>query len=257
MKPIDEETFDFYVNSFTQQKRKFTVEKKRKFKKLLMRGKTILLCKGKANPKKVEMSREEKNKFFTLSGMVAKSINSYLIKNEFQVEKIEGRYGSSWVNRKKYQALKEGAKFYYIDMSHCFWRIAYMKGYISERLYLSVLSQSEMKQFRNKSLACIVAPKSRDYFDEGKKINEIQEDKRLHTIIYDNIRFTAYNLIGDIQRYIPESVIAYKTDAILVQKSGLAKVKKIFKDNGFDYTITECFKQDEIYYFYDEKLKKM
>jgi hypothetical protein len=255
--PIDEETFDFYVNSFEQQKRKFIIEEKRTFKKLLMRGKTIFLCKGKANPKKKEMTRDEKTKFFTLSGMVVKSVNSFLIKNNFEVEKIEGRYGSSWVNRKKYQALKEGAKFYYIDMSHCFWRIAYMKGYITERLYLSILSQPEMKQFRNMSLACIVAPVSRKYFDNGKKINEIYEDKRLHTIIYNNIRFTAYNLIGDIQRYLPESVISYKTDAVIVQKSGLAKVKKIFKDSGFDYTITECFKQDEIYYFYDEKLKKM
>lgn len=256
MKKVNEETFDFYVKSFTEQKRKFIVEEKRSFKKLMMRGKTVLSYEKKEKGQE-KMNKEQRGQFFSLLGQVSKSATKYIIDNNFEVETVPSYNGAVWVNRKKYREMKEGAKFYYVDASHCFWRIAFMLGYISEKLYLSILDKPELKPYRQMSLSCLVAPRGRKYFKGGVKILEIFEDKRLYATIYNNIRFTAYNLMGYAKEQLGESIIAYKTDGVMVQKKGLAKAKKIFKDNGFDFSITECYKVDEIHFDYDGVNKKM
>ncbi len=256
MKKVDKETFDFYVESFSKQKRKFVIEEKRSFKKLMMRGKTVLSYEKKEKEEE-KMNKEQRGQFFSLLGQVSKSATKYIIDNNFEVEKVPSNNGAVWVNRKKYREMKDGAKFYYVDASHCFWRIAFMLGYISERLYLSVLKKPELKPYRQMSLSCLVAPKGRKYFNEGLQILEIFEDKRLYATIYNNIRFTSYNLMGYAKEVLGDSIIAYKTDGVMVQKKGLAKAKKVFKDNGFDFTITECFKIDELFFDYDGDRKKM
>ncbi len=261
MKKVDNETFDFYIKSFEEQKRTFIVEEKRSFKKLMMRGKVILY---QEKDIKETMTKTQRVEYFSLLGRVSKSINKFIIDSDFEVKKIECSNGAVWVNRKKYREMKDGAKFYYVDASHCFWRIAYMLGYLNEKLYFSILEKPELKKYRNQSLSCIVAPKSRKYFKDGKpilmedgKALEISEDKRLYATIYNNIRFTAYNLMGFAKEQLGDSIIAYKTDGVMVQKKGLSKAKKIFKDCGFDYSITECFKEDELFFDYDGERKKM
>lgn len=255
MKKVDKEAFEFYVKSFEEQKRNFVVEEKRSFKRLIMRGKTILSCENKDREEE-KMNKEQRGQFFSLLGQVAKSATKYIIDNNFEVEKVESLCGAVYVNRKKYREMKEGAKFYYVDAAHCFWRIAYLKGYISENLYNSMLDKPELKQYRQMALSCIVAPKSRKYFKAGSPTLEIFEDKRLYARIYNNIRFTAYNTMGYLKQELGDAFIAYKTDGVMVQKKGLSKAKKLFKECGFDYKITECFKEDELYFWYDGDVKK-
>jgi hypothetical protein len=262
MKKVDQETFDFYVKSFEEQKRNFVVEEKRSFKKLIMRGKTILSVETK-DKKEEKMNKEQRAQFFSLLGQVSKAATKYITENNFEVEKVESLCGAVWVNRKKYREMKQGAKFYYVDAAHCFWRIAYLRGYIGENLYVSMLDKPELKQYRQMALSCIVAPRGRKYFNGGKPILmadgkelEIFEDKKLYARIYNNIRFTAYNTMGYCRQELGDAIIAFKTDGLMVQKKGLSKAKKLLTQCGFDYKITECFKEDELYFWYDGETKK-
>ncbi len=144
--------------------------------------------------------------------------------------------------------MRTGTTFYYVDISHCFWRIAYLKGYITKRLYESVLKQPELKTARNIALACIVASKWRKYVVNGVFRCEITEDRTLQRVIYDNIRFTCYNTMGMIASFIEKNCIAYRTDGIMVDKVGLPKVKKLIRAQNFEYTVQECVKIDEVTY---------
>jgi hypothetical protein len=154
--------------------------------------------------------------------------------------------------------MKIGDKFYYIDISHCYWRIAYLKNYISKKLYENVLKKPELKIYRNMALACIVAPKKRQYFKNGEMILEISEDKELWKIIYDNIRFTSYNIIGNISSSedIKKYFIAYRTDGIMVTKPALKFVENMLKQHNLDYKVYNCVKVDDNHYYFDSKKVK-
>ena len=48
------------------------------------------------------------------------------------------------------------------------------------------------------ALSCIIAPKSVEYYKDGKLVNVIQENTDVYQTIYENIRFKAWNLFGKI-----------------------------------------------------------
>ena len=256
MRKVDSKSFDGYKNSLSTQRRTFIIEKKRNVKSIILGGKYIILQKNK---NQLEKQKIKKSRITSLFAQVAKSINNYIVKSGLEVEKVKQNNSSSYTNRKKYRLMKEGEKFYYVDIAHCFWRIAFLRNYITERLYKNVLEQTDLKLYRNMALACIIAPKGREYWVRGEKIAEIYEDKTLHRTIYDNIRFTAYNLMGNIQQAIGDHCIAFRTDGIMVDnKKGLEMVKKLITDHDFSYSVIECTKIDELTYKYGEnKTKKM
>ncbi len=246
-------TFDGYKRSFENQKRNFIVARKRSTSRILMRGKTILMAKGKST----NLEKKQRSKIIALFGQVSRAITAFIIKNGLYVEVIKQRHGSTFTNRKMYRQMKDNSKFYYVDISHCFWRISFLKNYVGEKLYTSVLEKPELKLYRNMALACIIAPEIREYYRNGVLLNTISEDRTIYSTIYNNIRYTAYNLMGDIKDTLPDEVIAYRTDGVMVKKSALSKVKNIFKDAGFSFSVVECYKQDELFYMYDDKQKKM
>jgi hypothetical protein len=256
MRKIEGKVFGSYIKSFSDQKKTFIVERKRSIKTIIIGSKYIIL---QRNKNQLKNQKVKKSKITSLFAQVAKCVNAYIIKSGLTVKKVKQKSTSSYTNRRKYREMKDNAKFYYVDIAHCYWRVAFLQNYISENLYKTVLNTADLKLYRNMALACIVAPKGREYYIRGVKVMEIYEDKSLHRIIYDNIRFTAYNLMETIKREVGEHCIAYRTDGIMVDsKKGLEMVKKLIKENNFDYTVTECTKIDELSYKYgDSKTKKM
>ena len=254
MRKIDNKSFSGYVKSMSDQKRTFIVGKKRGNKGIIFNNKYLVMNRNKNIVKNKKVKSSEIN---SLIGQVAKSVNRFLVSVKLDPEIIKQEHPSTSTNRRKYRLMKDGAKFYYVDIAHCYWRISFLKRYISEKLYNNVLLKDELKLFRNIALACIVSPAGRTYYIRGVKSYVIEEDRSLHRIIYNNIRFTCYNLLGEIAKSAGDSFIAYRTDGIMVEKKGLAKVKKLMKENNFMFTVKECEKMDELYYLYEGDKKKM
>ncbi len=256
---ISKKSFDGYVASFIKRRRDFQVFKKRGTRSIVYWGKTSVIHKKKKG--KNSLDKETNRKFITTCGQIAKQVNKFIVDNDFQVEKIEQRYPQVLINRKKYKTLVEGEEFYYVDVAHCFWRISFLKGYITERLYKRTLEDPESKKYRNMALACIVAESSMEYhwMSEDCKMHffEIQEDKTLHKRIYDNIRLTAYNLMGDVGRQVEKYFIGYKTDGIMVLEGGLEKVKELFSGSNFEFTVSKCVKIDELSFMHGDVKKKL
>jgi len=253
MLKLEQKDFNGFVKELKDRKSKFIIDRKRTVSSVIMGGKFFALSRNKNHIGK----DEKKTEIISLFAQVAKAVTSYIEKNEFNVEKIPQRHPSSSTNRIKYSKMKIGSEFWYVDVSHCYWRIAYLRKYITPKLYENVLKKPELKIYRNMALACIVAPRRREYYDNGKMLLEVSEERTLWKRVYDNIRFISYNLMGDISKQVEKNFIAYRTDGIMVTKPALSKVKKLLSESGFDYTVTRCIKIDDGHYYYGKKVKKI
>lgn len=254
MLKLDSKDFRAYIRQLEDNNASFVLEKKRLVSNLIIGGKYFALSKNKNHAAK---ENKKKKEVITLFGMVAKNISKYIIKNNLTIKQIKQKHESSYTNKEKYRRMKQGATFYYIDIAHCFWRIAFLKGYISENLYKNVLKRNGLKTYRNMALACIVAPKSREYYDNGKKILDITEDKSHYRIIYDNIRFTSYNTMGNIASKIQKYVIGYRTDGIMATRPSVNVIKKELSDAGFDFKVVKCFKIDDKHFYFGKRIMKI
>lgn len=254
MLKLEKKEFAKYVAQLEQRGVTFILEKKRSVSNIIMNGTYFALSKNKNHSAKKDKKKKE---VISLFSTVAKNINKHILKKDFNIQTIEQRYNSTYTNREKYAKMKTGATFYYIDVAHCFWRIAFLKEYISTHLYQSVLKKKELKMYRNMALACIVAPKSRDYYIGGSHILNVSEDKSMYRTIYDNIRFTSYNLMGEASEITERFCIGYRTDGIMVTRPAIKKVKDHLKDNGFDYKIVKCCKIDDKHFYYGNRVVKM
>ncbi len=236
----------------------FSVEFKRSVSCVFVRNKAVMLTQSKTMLKSKEKNdKETMIKINSLINQVAKSVNRFIVASNFEVNKLKQYYPALDTNRIKWSKMKAGDEFYYIDISHCYWRIGYMHGYINEKLYQNILKKPEIKQYRNMSLALIIAPRGRDYWVRGKWKMRIQEDKTLYSIIYNNIRFTCYNVLGEMNKLFKQHSIGYRTDGIMVTKPAVSKVKKYLADNGFDYTVEKCTKINDGHYLIGTKVKRM
>lgn len=197
---------------------------------------------------------EKKNKLeipmdaISLFSQVKKCINKHLmhqLKNNTNIDIVESTHPSQYFNRLLFYEMADGEEFYLIDVKHCYWRIAYLKGYIDKKVYESVIKNIDpkFKLWRNMSLSCIIAPKRVQYYVNGRDKGLIEEDTTIYKIIYSNIRFTAWNLFGKIcDRIGKENVLGYNTDGIMVFQKDIPKVTSSLAQNKLKYTLKKCYK---------------
>lgn len=140
--------------------------------------------------------------------------------------------------------MPEGTKFIYVDVKHCYWRIAYLMGYITPYFYEKILSSPDMKLWRNMALSCIIAPKKVEHFKDGVSMGVISEDTRCYEQVYENIRFYAWNLFGRLcyEKIGKENCLGYFTDGIMIFPEDLSKVKTVLARHKLQYRVINCEK---------------
>jgi len=249
MRTISPENFEAYVENFSKRKRDFIIQTKRSTTSMYIDNQLQFI--GKIKKKSLEKKGSRKSAI-NLFAQVQKNVNSFYKKSNYEVEVVKEKYSASKSDGSRWNSLKKGDEFWYIDINHCYWRIAFLKGYINKRLYSSTLLNPELKIERNMSLAMIIAPKKRKYYKKGEFILEVEEDKRFCRIIYDNIRFTAYNLMGHCMKLSKKSFIGYRTDGIMVTEDVVNKIAEYISDEGYEYSIEKCMKIDSKNYKYED-----
>lgn len=226
--------------------------KKRATFKILSKRSEHIFVRDNVNLAKVESKNKVQIPFEAISlfSQVKKSINKKLkqqIKNSETFESIISTHPSQYFNRLLFYEMADGEEFYLIDVKHCYWRIAYLQGYIDRKTYESVIKNLDPKYklWRNMSLSCIIAPKKVTYFVNGRDKGTIEEDTTIYKIVYSNIRFTAWNLFGRIcDRIGKENVLGYNTDGIMVFHKDIPKVTSSLAQNRLKYTLKKCYKSD-------------
>lgn len=124
------------------------------------------------------------------------------------------------VNRWNPKLKKFRGKITATDVDHAYWRIAYMQGYISERTYLKGL-QLKNKSLRLASLANLSSAKEYRIIQDGyitDKTVVLKYDPILQKI-YNNIRYSCYEIMNTLAERLGEDFICYKTDCIYYKDS--------------------------------------
>jgi hypothetical protein len=180
-----------------------------------------------------------------LMALVRSSVTRYIKKVKLQVPEIRKEYPVVFTNRLFWASIPANTDFYIIDAKHCYWRIAYLQGYIGETLYKNYADDKDMKMVKNISLAVLNSIHKREYFRDNNKIAEFECDIALYSRVYNNIRYFSYNLCGKIRNALDDACFAYRTDGVFLLKPGLNRAKKIFEANNLLYKIEKCVKIDD------------
>lgn len=252
MLELNLDDLDIYKKNLNEKKKSFTLMKKRNELNLFVDGKPIAKFKNKNSLHTLE--KNESKGVLNLFATVKKSINKYLQENNFEVKRVYKKYDSTFSNRILFDSLPIGCEFYYVDVKHCYWRIAYLKGYISEYFYLKVLENPELKIFRNMALSCIIAPKMKEYYEDGNLIWSVEEDTSIYNDVYESIRFTAWNIFGSLafEKLGKEKTIGYFTDGIMIFKEDLPSVKAVLARHKLQYKLVRCVKTEHRFYLNTE-----
>jgi hypothetical protein len=250
MLQLNKKDLAIYKSNLIIREKTFNVESKRGDKNIVINGKkTAKLSRRNSID---YLDKNESKKIVSLFASVKKSINRFLFKNDFSIAEIEKKYGSVFVNRGLFDALPIGTQFRYVDVKHCYWRIAYLKGYITKYYYDKVLEKPDLKLFRNMALACIIANKQVEYFKSGMLVATISEDNSLYECVYRNIRHTAWNLFGSLafEKIGEDNCIGYFTDGIMVFENDLKKVTTVLARHKLQHRIILCEKTAHREYVY-------
>ena len=253
MREITRKSFKKLEGNLKSNKQSYRIEAKRGQRYLFHNGRMVAKVRYKTSVETKIDNKKDQQRVLSLIANVKKSFSRF-IKNNEVVELLQ-EYGSVYTNRIAFSEHPEDEPLYYVDLKHCYWRIAYLLGYISERIYETNLEKPEMKLYRNMALSCTIAPKIVEIHEYSKPLLIEQEDTSKHQIMYSNIRYYAWNLMGSIvhDHIGREKVFGYWTDGILVGKEDSEAVKKIFDNNNLLYRVKDCVKVDARHYKENER----
>lgn len=101
------------------------------------------------------------------------------------------------------------------DLDHAYWRIAFLRGYISEETYQKGLKVKD-KSLRLASLANLSSHKEYQVIENGvltDKTVSIRYDPILQKV-YANIRYECYDIMMECAKLLGDDFVCYKTDCI-------------------------------------------
>jgi len=101
------------------------------------------------------------------------------------------------------------------DLDHAFWRIAYVKGYITKKTYTKGLPTSG-KAIRLASLSVLGRGKKFDRYVDGVFFEKIVVKKPDDTLqkVYVDIRYSCYYMMYELSQLLKDDFESWKTDCI-------------------------------------------
>lgn len=124
------------------------------------------------------------------------------------------------------------------DLNHAFWRIAFIKGYISEKTYERGLVD-KAKALRLATLSTLGTERVYDIYKDGvlveQKIKRAKDEVLLN--VYKDIRFSCYYMMHELSVMLGDDFDCYKTDCIYYRDTpkNRAKVHKYFDSKQMFY----------------------
>ena len=124
------------------------------------------------------------------------------------------------------------------DLDHAFWRIAYVKGYISKKTYEKGLDK-KAKAIRLASLSILGRKKEFEKYENGVKTNVVvksEMNEQLRNIYYD-IRHSCYYMMYELSTMLKQDFDCWKTDCIYYRDTDKNRllVQNYFKERNILY----------------------
>lgn len=237
--------FDMFKRNFLTRGDEFTIIEKGKQKSLQINGKLEVSYKQKNN----SLSQYLRNpKYLNIIRIVHAEVNRYIVSNNFNIAPVEPVNKAILLKNSLYRQYPDGSYFYLIDIKHAYWRFAYLLGYIKYETYKKYKDAKEYKLARNIALSTLVSKKQKQYYSNGKLINEIRCVNDYSALMYKNIRYSTYNMVGKIELILGDKCLAYRVDGVMVTGDAIPIVRQFLRNNKLTGDIIECQKENDSQY---------
>jgi hypothetical protein len=155
-------------------------------------------------------NRNFDNKLICLFSMVLKDVTNFLNVNPYI--NIPPKVNTAEFN---YFYDDSFGKLTATDLDHAFWRIAYVKGYITKKTYNKGLPTSG-KAIRLASLSVLGRGKKFDRYVDGVFVENVEVKKPDTTLqkVYVDIRYSCYYMMYEISQLLKDDFESWRTDCI-------------------------------------------
>lgn len=121
---------------------------------------------------------------------------------------------------------------YLIDINHCYWRIAFNLGLITEKIYEK---HKDNRDSRLVSIGNLGKGTTYKYFENGEW-KKVYKDSSFRWA-WDYICFKAYEVVNEAYIQCSGKMFAYQTDGVYVPEESVNIVCDVFAKLGFSYKI--------------------
>lgn len=231
------DNFEKYLSVYEKTKSSFTVVSYGSTKKIIY-GKNTFLFTG--------IKGEKKPQGMHLIGMVKRDINN-LISSSYNEEKDEYEIWDNipkipnkkphltQINYKNCQWYGTGTQMLAIDINHCYWRTAFMLGYIKEETYLKGIEKDEYKKGRLIAIGTLGKMLTVKKYENGVKIKEYIDDRDYlkYGRFFWHIISKIYELIQELKIVLGEDFLMFLTDCIFIDQNKKDIAIEIMNKHGY------------------------
>ncbi|MCF8360730.1 MAG: hypothetical protein K9H26_18390 [Prolixibacteraceae bacterium] len=204
---------DVYKKNLVNKGSDFQIFEKSAQKSIIVNGKHIVTTQTKDKKLQAYFKLGKKS---SLINTIHKNVYKKTSEKGFAMQDIKPEYPPENRNRKAFAEIETDQKLVYIDINHAYWRVAFILGYIDKSLYEKYAYDQEYKLARNIGLSTMVSQKKKHYYFNGKYARTIVCENSMYEKMYKNIRYTTYNIIGELAELIGDGCLAYKVDGLLI-----------------------------------------
>jgi hypothetical protein len=180
-----------------------------------------------------------------------KQVKKHVIKNQIY-KKIPNRFKKVGSKNKikyfhynrKYHAGSIVNNVFEVDLRSAYWETCYKMGIITEEIYLK--GKSVSKKSRLAAVGSLAKKEDVYEFDGENEIklpDEMDPEKRpelLTEFLWDTICHKVGKLMSKVARECKSDFIFFWVDAMFVHKNSLEKVKQIFREAGYEFSVERC-----------------
>lgn len=130
-----------------------------------------------------------------------------------------------------------------VDLNHAYWRVAFLKGYITEKTYLKGLGSDKYKPIRLSALSTLGRSKTYDVYEKGEFVlQEVSKPNQDLIDLYNDIRYTTFSIMKEISDILKEDFYCWKTDCVYFKdlKRNRKIVSEILEDYDLPYKFEEA-----------------
>ena len=102
------------------------------------------------------------------------------------------------------------------DLDHAYWRIAYVKGYISKKTYQHGIKDEKSKNIRLATLGVLGTEKKYERYENGECIGTVvlKKENKAMKLIYKDIRLSCFFMMYELSILLGENFESWNTDCI-------------------------------------------
>jgi len=107
------------------------------------------------------------------------------------------------------------------DLDHAYWRIAYVKGYISKKTYQHGIKDEKSKNIRLATLGVLGTEKKYERYENGECIGTVvlKKENKAMKLIYKDIRLSCFFMMYELSILLGENFESWNTDCIYYRDS--------------------------------------